>query len=353
MTKSVHAQAPVLLKISVTTEKELPEDAELFIRGDHIFLGNWQYGQVRLKRRNPSTWGGIFILEPGETIQFLVDQGNANTIFTDTIKLTAKEAESINVTYHNGTQEYKIQPQGTLHQLPGTVQGRLQSRNVVVRTPLTYEQDTSLDYDVVYFQDGQYASGRDINDPKHWRMLSLIDSLEYQGIIKPIIAVFIDHVFSNRSMEYSDTDLGKRYQEYLCSELVPRVDALFRTKDNPENRYLTGAVAGGFISSYTALSCPDVFQNVIALSPAFLIHENDFTQSFDSLYSEQVKVYMNVGEFGMDEELKIGCDSASVIFTDNGMAVQYDFMPNTIPDGENFHNRMLPALLYFFEKKEQ
>ena len=103
------------------------------------------------------------------------------------------------------------------------------SRRVIVRTPINYRKDTAKHYPTLYIHDAQYVLGENPSNKNHWLLKSTLDSLENSKTINPFILVAIDHVFVNRSLEYSDSELGDRYRNYVINELMPKIDLQFRT----------------------------------------------------------------------------------------------------------------------------
>lgn len=64
-------------------------------------------------------------------------------------------------------------------------------------------------------------------------------------------------------------DAQARYETFLATELVPYVDAQYRTIASPEGRAIGGISQGGGFAASTALRYPEVYGAVGALSPAF------------------------------------------------------------------------------------
>lgn len=350
---SVSAQQTALIKLDIQIDQESASPQQLFLRGNHILLGSWATHSVRLQKRSKRQWGGILLFNVGDNIQFVLeDEKGQNT--SDTISLDITQDTTLQLIYKTSSSLEDQPAQGTLHRLPSTVEEQLIQRLVTVRTPVGYEEDTSRTYPVVFFQDGQFVFGNGAGNKNHWMLTKTLDSLEHVGAIEPFITVAVDHEWSNRSMEYADTDLGERYAHYMCKTLPAKIDLLFRTKSGSENRYLAGAVAGGFINTLAVHKYPGSFQNLILLSPAFLIHENDIFAALDkdSIWRNDLHVYMDIGEFGMDEDLKVGCDSMNAVWSDRGVPVHYEAVLNSIPDGENFRWRIKKGLMHFFGKEK-
>src|SRR6185295_15586321 len=56
-----------------------------------------------------------------------------------------------------------------------------------------------------------------------------------------------------------DEDPGRRYPSYLCDEVVPWVDAHYRTEDAAAHRAIMGKSSGGFGAMITPMLRPDLF----------------------------------------------------------------------------------------------
>ncbi len=129
---------------------------------------------------------------------------------------------------------------------------------VQVFLPFGYDS-TSAAYPSVYFQDGgEYVSlGSSINV-----LNNLIDS----GLVRPLIAVFVTPI--NRNGEYAGS-LRNDYMNFFVSELVPYIDAHYRTIAEPRFRAVLGDSYGGNISGLISYTHPEVFGNCGLHSAAF------------------------------------------------------------------------------------
>ncbi|MDX1684698.1 MAG: alpha/beta hydrolase-fold protein [Saprospiraceae bacterium] len=350
------AQNAAFVKVEVELNKPLPERQALHIRGDHGMMGKWEFGKVRLAKKRNMTWSGIFLIPRGDSVSFLLDGGHPDKGFepADTFSFVVRKDTSLNIKMQGKWVNRKPEfPQGIFYQLPMTTPEGLRARTVTVRTPHNYTDDTLREYPVLYLLDGQSLFDTEGSpDGYEWRLDETLDSLEHLGLIEPIIVVGIDHVFETRSVEYSDTEIGARFRSYISEDLVETIDQQFRTKDSAEHRLIGGAVAGGFVSLLTAWESSDVFGKVMVLSPAVRIYDNDIFPLLDSLGTPEhtVDVFMDVGEFGLDEKIEPGVRQLKHYLDSLDVDSEFKFVPNSIPDGENMAERIKPALLHFFGK---
>jgi hypothetical protein len=353
------AQVPAFVTIKCELKHPLAKKQALYIRGNHTLIGNWNFGKVHLAKRSDTLWAGIFLLQKGSDIEFVLDGGSETKYFNgmDTVRFKVISDTTITVSLDSPLIQAEIEkPTGQMHFLPSTATDDIRDRLVTVRTPIGYESDTLKRYPVVYLQDGQSMFTTDKSpDGFEWRMDETLDSLEFHGLIDPFILVAIDHVFDARSLEFSDNELGASYRSYLQYELPRSIDRQFRTIKRADARYLGGAVAGGFVSCLTAWEAPDIYGNVIALSPALEIYENNYFSLVESYKGapKPIKYYVDIGEFGMDELIEPGYQKFVSYLDEFNYTYKKHFEPNSIPDGENMARRIIPALMYFFQRKTE
>jgi enterochelin esterase family protein len=118
-----------------------------------------------------------------------------------------------------------------------------------VYLPPGYDSLSSLTYPTVYFQDGsEYISlGSAVN---------VIDNLLDSSKIEPVIAVFVTP--NNRNEEYAGS-LRNQYRLFFVDELVPYIDANYKTIIDPKERLVLGDSYGGNISALISYNHPEVF----------------------------------------------------------------------------------------------
>ena len=76
------------------------------------------------------------------------------------------------------------------------------------------------------------------------------------------VVAFVDTWTSVGGSQFVDSPATGRYHTYLCDELVPWVDARYRTLADAEHRGIQGKSSGGYGALLTALLRPDVFGGV-------------------------------------------------------------------------------------------
>jgi enterochelin esterase family protein len=115
--------------------------------------------------------------------------------------------------------------------------------------PPNYDSLSSTTYPTVYFQDGsEYISlGKAVN---------VLDNLIDSAKIQNVIGVFVKP--NNRDDEYAGSKRNQ-YRLFFVNELVPFIDSLYKTEDDPGQRLVIGDSYGGNISALISYYHPEVF----------------------------------------------------------------------------------------------
>ncbi|HRN25426.1 MAG: T9SS type A sorting domain-containing protein [Ignavibacteriaceae bacterium] len=158
--------------------------------------------------------------------------------------------------------------------------------------PPGYDTLSTESYPTVYFQDGaEYIS--------LGSAVKVIDNLLDSNKIQPVIAVFVTP--NNRNEEYAGTKRDQ-YRLFFVDELVPYIDANYKTKLDPKKRIVLGDSFGGNISALISYNHPEVFglcglhsaafwannyeaYNLITNGPVKDIKWNSIWGTYESLYT--------------------------------------------------------------------
>ncbi|MDN3921333.1 alpha/beta hydrolase [Roseateles violae] len=113
------------------------------------------------------------------------------------------------------------------------------------------------------------------DDLRAWtRCKPLLDELIAAGLIPPLIAVMPDAPWSARGSYYVDSAYsgverpGRAVETAFIGELLPHIDASYRTDARREARLLAGYSMGGYGALRHVLAHPQLFGAAIVLSPA-------------------------------------------------------------------------------------
>ena len=85
------------------------------------------------------------------------------------------------------------------------------------------------------------------------------DAVFARGEAPPAIVVYVDAWTSYGGSQFVDSPGTGRYHSYLCDEVVPWVDARYRTLPGAAHRAIMGKSSGGFGAMITPMLRPDLF----------------------------------------------------------------------------------------------
>jgi len=85
------------------------------------------------------------------------------------------------------------------------------------------------------------------------------DAVFARGEAPPAIVVYVDAWTAYGGSQFVDSPGTGRYHSYLCDEIVPWVDARYRTLADPSHRAIMGKSSGGFGAMITPMLRPDLF----------------------------------------------------------------------------------------------
>ncbi len=85
------------------------------------------------------------------------------------------------------------------------------------------------------------------------------DAVFARGEAPPAIVVYVDAWTGYGGSQFVDSPGTGRYHSYLCDEVVPWVDARYRTLPDVAHRAIMGKSSGGFGAMITPMLRPDLF----------------------------------------------------------------------------------------------
>jgi S-formylglutathione hydrolase FrmB len=144
--------------------------------------------------------------------------------------------------------------------LAGNPLGDPAERRVPVYLPPDYET-SGTDYPVVYFLAGFSGGGTLLLGESLWgeNLVQRLDRLLAAGAIRPMIVVMPDCITRFGGSQYINSAATGRYEDHLTRELIPFIDATFRTRARRESRCVMGKSSGGYGASVLAMRHPDLF----------------------------------------------------------------------------------------------
>ncbi|CAH9049398.1 hypothetical protein PSECIP111854_00031 [Pseudoalteromonas sp. CIP111854] len=141
-----------------------------------------------------------------------------------------------------------------------------EERTVVIQLPKSYSSNPSKKYPIIYRLDGAGNLAQ---------MNAVLESLQSQRAAPEVIIVAIEN--TDRLRDFYPTvnqdprgpvglgGGGAKFLKFITSELMPLVEKEYRVHDY---RVIAGASAGGVFSLFALQKRPDLFNAVLAYSPA-------------------------------------------------------------------------------------
>jgi enterochelin esterase-like enzyme len=196
-------------------------------------------------------------------------------------------------------------------------------RRISVYMPPGYEGSTSR-YPALYVNDG--------NDYLALGQIDLVaDYVTHYGRIPGVVVVCIPPF--DRGREYA---LDEEYQRYVVEEVVPYVDAHYRTRAEPASRGILGASLGGLISVSIAYNHPEVFGLAAGQSSYFGVDGDRMITVLSEGPRKPVRWYLDVGTFEsgggggiLDQNRRVQAILA---------AKGYDLVYHEYPEGHSWGN---------------
>jgi S-formylglutathione hydrolase FrmB len=145
--------------------------------------------------------------------------------------------------------------------LRGNPLGDPHERPLWVYVPPGYDDEPDRRYPSVYMIQGltgQLDMWRN-RSPFRRNFPELADELFASGAAPPTIVVWVDCWTSLGGSQFLDSPGTGNYHTFLCDEVVPWVDAGYRTLAAPEHRGIAGKSSGGYGAMVTPLLRPDLF----------------------------------------------------------------------------------------------
>jgi hypothetical protein len=148
--------------------------------------------------------------------------------------------------------------------LVGNALGDPTSRPLEVYLPPGYDDEPERRYPSVYVIQGLTGQVDMWRNRPAFRLTfpEMVDELFASGTVPPCIVVFVDAWTSIGGSQFLDSPGTGRYHTYLCEEVVPLVDARFRTLADAAHRGITGHSSGGYGAMVSAMLRPDLWGGI-------------------------------------------------------------------------------------------
>ncbi len=134
-------------------------------------------------------------------------------------------------------------------------------RPLWVYVPPGYDDDPGARYPTVYVIQGytghvgMWANRAPFSQP----FFETADAVFASGAAPGCILVYVDAWTTYGGSQFVDSPGTGQYHSYLCDEVVPWVDARYRTIAHRDSRAISGKSSGGFGAMITPMLRPDLF----------------------------------------------------------------------------------------------
>src|SRR2546421_4057 len=134
-------------------------------------------------------------------------------------------------------------------------------RPVWVYLPPGYDDEPARSYPSVYVIQGYTGYVAMWRNRSAYRQPfpETADAVFAGGQAPPAIVVYVDAWTAYGGSQFVDSPGTGRYHSYLCDEVVPYVDAKYRTLPGAAHRGVSGKSSGGFGAMITPMLRPDLF----------------------------------------------------------------------------------------------
>ncbi len=329
---SIHVSSSQTLTIRVHAPFDTPDTAKLFVAGNLPALGLWHADGLPMTKEDSAIWSGRVTTPKGTEVEFKITLGSWDEealYVTDAIPGNVRLLLTADTTITLFPATWKHIGFKPSEGITGTVRyhhaliakGLNYLRQIIVWLPPSYDSALTRRYPVLYMHDGG-----NIIDPRtafggnDWRMDEAADSLIRHGAMEEIIIVGISNS-PDRSLEYSDTSLGRAYASFVVHQLKPMIDSIYRTKPDRANTAVMGSSMGGLISFLFVWWYPEVFSKAGCLSSAFRWDHNKIIREVEATerLPRDIAVYLDCGTAGLDARLLPGYERMHALLRKKGL----------------------------------
>ena len=144
--------------------------------------------------------------------------------------------------------------------LRGNPLGDPHERPILVYTPPDYDDNPSTRWPAVYVIQGYTGHVAMWRNRSAYRQpfVETADAVFASGEAPGCVVVFVDAWTAYGGSQFVDSPGTGAYHSYLCDEVVPWVDAHYRTIADRESRAISGKSSGGFGAMITPMLRPDL-----------------------------------------------------------------------------------------------
>lgn len=302
------------LKIRVKVPAYTSED--VYVIGNLDCLGNWKKFSHKMKKGDGGIYETSIRVSKGKELSFKFTLGSWDTeekgprfekLENRSFQVTKSEIIEFEIANFGGFEWESGANTRTgnfqfLRHFPSNILNS--RRNVILYLPPSYFKDQSRRYPVIYMHDGNNIfDAHTAFMGVEWEVDEAAETLMTHGAIQEAIIVGVYNT-PNRMDEYTPTHSkrygggrGDLYIRFLIEELMPAVNAKFRTLTGREHTGIMGSSLGGLISLYAGLAYPDVFSMIGSISPSLWWDDRYMERDFvlGQKHHGGMKIWLDMG----------------------------------------------------------
>jgi predicted alpha/beta superfamily hydrolase len=244
-------------------------------------------------------------------------------------------------------------------------------RSIRVLLPPGYGDAANKDrrYPVLYMLDGQNLFDACLSDVSHaeWGVDEITRELIDARQMPPVIVVGVDHAGAMRASEFlpykdfvGDSNMaepvGKQFPDFLAWEVMPLVNANYRTLTGQPHTGIGGSSYGGVAALYALLARPGDFGYGLIESPTLWVGMGQPVRDTNPLIAMPAKVFIGFGGkeagdpavsrkmIGLVEQ--VGANFRAAGYDDSNLRIVID--PDALHTETAWRKRLPDALRFLF-----
>lgn len=305
----------------------------VFVCGNVPALGEWDSARALMLRWDGERHVGGIDADTGTALEFKLLRGSWEAEAVDawgSVPANARHDVWLDATVHGTVADWKDRYAGRLTRDRVYSRDLAAWRELLIWLPPSYATEPERHYPTLYFNDGA-----NVFDPET-SPITKVDlaadewvrwlAAEHSMTESIVVGVCHPEGFGEGMRSERDIDLslelgGVAYADFVARELVPAVDARYRTRAEREARVIGGASLGALNAFYAAVHYSDVFGGMLGLSMVF---EDGAVPEIP----EEVKggrFYFDYGTEGIDAGLEPGHRELTARLRERGLEEGRDF----------------------------
>ena len=128
-------------------------------------------------------------------------------------------------------------------------------------------------------------------------MVAVMDNLIHEGMIRPMIAVFIDMRVNGVNKRGDLLVLNRKFVDFVVDELVPVIDGQYSASTDRMDRGMLGTSLGGLNSMWFGYAAHESFGRIGIQSPAFHAGDGRIVGLMEDAPKLDIDIFLTYGTF--------------------------------------------------------